>query len=331
MANSAVIIDPATGERVDRAPQIDPATGERISAQPQQPTATVGASPSRGVTGYLQDAEKDLTQGGSRTIIGKGLGYLQGGGDKGYSGLNSGVSPEQAQAMGSVPLGLTTMAIGASKGPVKGAPDMAAGALQASTLPTSFVAPEASQAAGELAQAGSATVAGKVLPSAMKANAAGLLQSVAHDANAVPVQLQNAGDAALRLMDWQKKTQLGPTINKFLNRITNPKMGPLNYEDARDFYQLLGRLSVDETNRLAPPVRRDLVQMVVGLKQDIGDAADTVGKAADYYQGMGEYAKASRLQDWYDLAKKYAINTGLGAVGAGGVATLLHYIEQGRK
>jgi hypothetical protein len=138
------------------------------------------------------------------------------------------------------------------------------------------------------------------------------------------VQLDNAGDAALRLMDWQKKTQLGPTVNKFLNRITNPKAGPMTYEEGRDFYQLLGRLSVEETNKLAPPVRRDLVQMVAGLKQDIGNAADQVGKAADYYKGMGDYAKGAKLQEWYDLAKKYAHsrgNTGAGAVGAGAAAS----------
>jgi hypothetical protein len=161
---------------------------------------------------------------------------------------------------------------------------------------------------------------------AQKQAAGALLQSVAKDANKVPVQLENSQDAAVRLMDWQKKTNLGPTINKFLNRITSPSQGLLTYEDARDFYQLLGKLSVDETNKLAPSVRRDVTQLVVGLKQDIGNAAATVGKAADYYQGLGDYATAAKYQGWLDSAKDFltkeggkAIAKGVGA-GAGGAA-----------
>lgn len=181
---------------------------------------------------------------------------------------------------------------------------------------------------GDDAIAGVQNLANKVNPTAMKEAAGGLLQSVAHDANKVPVQLNNAGDGALDLMNWQKKTQLGPTVNKFLNRITNPKQGPLTYEEARDYYQLLGKLSVDETNRLAPPVRRSLVQMVTGLKQDIGNAADQVGHAADYYKGMQDYAKAAKYQQWYDSAKDWAIKAGLGAAGVGGLGTLWKQMQK---
>ena len=133
-------------------------------------------------------------------------------------------------------------------------------------------------------------------------------------------------------MDWQKVTQLGPTVNKFLNRITNPKLGPLTYEEGRQFYQILGKMSADETMKMAPPIRAQLTQLVVGLKQDLGTAADTVGRAADYYQGMGDYAKASKYQqfldDASDFAKKAAITGGLGAIGAGGVAKLVNYFNQ---
>jgi len=174
--------------------------------------------------------------------------------------------------------------------------------------------------AGQAAQA----IAEKVVPSVMKQKAGGLLQSVAHDANKIPVNLDNAGDAALKLMDWQRKTNLGPTVNKFLNRITNPKAGPLTYEEARDFYQVLGSLSADETMKMAPPVRRQLVQMVVGLKQDIGNAADQVGHAADYYKGLNDYHTAAKLQEWYDAAKKYAIPAALGAAGMAGAGKLLN-------
>lgn len=161
------------------------------------------------------------------------------------------------------------------------------------------------------------TGAGKLTPAAMKESAGRLLQSVAGDANKIPVQLENSGDAAVRLMDWQGKTQLGPTVNKFLNRITKPNADPLTYSEARDYYQLLGKLSYDETSKLAPPVQRDLAQMVAGLKTDIGNSADQVGRAADYYKGMGDYAKGAKYQDWYDTVKGAAIK---GAAGAAGVS-----------
>lgn len=169
----------------------------------------------------------------------------------------------------------------------------------------------------------------KVLPSAMKADAGELFASVAKDANKVPVSLDNAGDAALKLMDWQRKTQLGPTINKFLNRITNGKMGPLTYEEARDYYSLLSKMSVDETTKLAGPVKYTLQKMTAGLKTDIGDAADQVGRAADYYKAMGDYAKAAKLQEWYALAKKYAIRAGLAAAGGGAIGAGAHFAKEG--
>lgn len=178
----------------------------------------------------------------------------------------------------------------------------------------------APEAASEAASAASA-----LTPAAMKQQAGGLLQSVAHDANKVPVQLENAGDPALKLMDWQKVTQLGPTVNKFLNRITNPKLGPLTYEEGRQFYQVLGQMSADETMKMAPPIRRQLTQLVVGLKEDLGNAADTVGKAADYYQGMGDFATASKYQGWLDSAKKWALDQAIpkvaGVLGAGAAGT----------
>ena len=175
--------------------------------------------------------------------------------------------------------------------------------------------------------AGGMKVASALDFSAKKQAAGALLQSVASDANQVPVELENSSDAALKLIDWQGKTQLGPTINKFLNRITSPKLGPLTYEEGRDYYQLLGRLSSDETSKLAPTIQRNLAEMVSGLKTDLGNAADQVGRAADYYKGMGDYASASKYQGWYDTVKDSLAGPlvkgaayGIGGAAAGGTA-----------
>lgn len=282
-----------------------------VSAQPDQSYADKA-------TAWAQNVASDLKNGTDVTGVGSVLKKL------GAHGLYSGNSQAVGDFMGSLPLGLAKMAQGAGEtgqgNVAQGAKDVGSGALQAATIPSSVVAPEAAEATAAGAGKVASTVASKVPvlnAAALKESAGGLLQSVAHDANQVPVKLDNAGDAALSLMNWQKITQLGPTINKFLNRVTNPKLGPLTYEEGRDFYQVLGKMSAEETMKLAPAIRRDLTQMVVGLKQDLGNAADTVGRAADYYQGMQDYATGAKYQKWYDTAKDFLTNQVVQGIGKG--------------
>ena len=313
------MIDPNTGERVQgggSAPQIDPTTGERIPS-------TAAAPDNRNWVQRQVDNLTTVTPGQEQStssipIVGPALNQAQKFGAGAIQGATAPfVHPVQ-----------TVEGIGnAIAHPVDTAKAMASSAVSnpAQTVGNLVGGAVLAGGAGEVGSAAASQIA-DATPTAMKARAAGLLQSVAHDANQVPVQLDNAGEAASNLMDWQKKTNLGPTINKFLNRITDPKQGPLTYEDARDFYQLLGRMSVDETTKLAPAVQRDLTQMVVGLKQDIGNAADTVGRAQDYYKGLGDYATASKYQDMLDSAKDFMVKQGVPAVakglgvGAGGTA-----------
>lgn len=95
----------------------------------------------------------------------------------------------------------------------------------------------------------------------------------------------------------------------------------MTYEEARDYYSLLSKMSVEETNKLSGPVKFTLQKMTAGLKQDIGNAAESVGRGADYYKAMGDYASAARLQEWYDTAKK-ALKYGAAAYGLGRVMKL---------
>lgn len=285
------------------------------SAVDQTPEASVSSGAPKGFLDsakqWAENVQNDIKHGTDITGIGTVLKKL------GAHGVYSGNSQAVGDFMASMPLGLARVGQGAAEVPQgqlwQGTKDIVGGGLQAATMPSAFAAPEASEAVGQ--------VVNKLNPAAMKEAAGGLLQSVAHDANKLPVQLDNAGDAALKLMDWQKKTQLGPTLNKFLNRITNPKLGQMTYEEARDFYQLLGKMSADEQLKMAPPIKRELANLVSGLKDDIGNTADQVGKAADYYQGMKDYAKAARLQDAYQAMKE----AGIGAVKYGIPAGLTGY------
>lgn len=280
------------GYSLDSSPAAAQPQVGSISAVPEPDS--VGGKLSR----WAQNVSDDIKYGTDITGAGAILKKM------GARGVYAGNSSAVGDFMGSLPLGLARATKGAGEGPTwQGTKDVVGGLAQAATIPSSFIAPEAA----ETAASGATSLASKLNPGPMKEAAGGLLQSIAHDANKIPVQLENAGDAALKLMDWQKKTQLGPTINKFLNRITSPKLGPLTYEEGRDFYSLLGNMSADEKLKMPAVVKYSLQEMTSGLKTDLGNAAEQVGRAADYYKGLGDYAKAMRLQDWYEGAKAAAI------------------------
>ena len=128
-----------------------PASTPTPAGPPMLPPGELVSAP-KTPSSWLGDVENDLREGGGRTFVGRGLGYLQGRGDKGYSGLQSGVSPETAEFMGSVPLGLTHATKGAAEigegHPFTGLKDLVSGGLQAATIPTSFVAPEVTEGVG---------------------------------------------------------------------------------------------------------------------------------------------------------------------------------------
>lgn len=154
-------------------------------------------------------------------------------------------------------------------------------------------------AAPEVAARGVETVAGKLVPSVMKQRAGLIFNSVAQDAGNAPVALENSQEAAVRLMELQRSSNLGPVVNKFLNRITKPNAPPLTYNEARDFYSALGDLAWSEKLSIRPGVRYVMKNLASGLKQDIGDAAESVGRAGDYYQALGDYARAQQLKKAY--------------------------------
>jgi hypothetical protein len=82
-------------------------------------------------------------------------------------------------------------------------------------------------------------------------------------------------------------------------------MKPFSYEEARRYYTALTRLSADEAQKIAPPLKAQLGQLANALKQDIGDAAAEVGRAGDYYSALRDYAKASRLARTAQWMLKY--------------------------
>jgi hypothetical protein len=141
----------------------------------------------------------------------------------------------------------------------------------------------------------------ETLPSAERAMQG--FESVAQVANKMPVKLTNATPGLNELLNWQRTTNLGPTVNKFVARVTNPKMGELTYEEARRFYQIFGKMSVDESLKMPEAAKAAINQMRVGLKTDIGNAAALADKSTQYYNAMKEFSGAKRLEDISDATK----------------------------
>lgn len=151
----------------------------------------------------------------------------------------------------------------------------------------------------------------------LKSKAGELLESVEKSAKNVPVDLQQSAEHILRVKDLADAGGSMPmSINKMLRRVTDPSKGPLTYSEARDFYSNITRLSADEMNRLTPVMKAQVGKVAAALKDDIGQAAARVNKAADYYAGLKQYAKAAQLQRAAEKMGKYLLRAAGVAAGA---------------
>ena len=287
MAAGAVVPPPPPGFKLDKtAAPPPPPPGFKLDtpAQPTpKPTAeiTPPRSDQQGLTGMLGHAEQIV-----RTKA------------------EGGTTPAVANFMASPELGVLQAAKGVSEyftgHPVAGMKDEAKGALEAATIPGMVMGPEAVNLA----------------PSAERASA--IFDAVKAEAGNMPVNLKRAGDELLRMKELDLAGGKMPkAVTRLLERYTAPvKTGvkgvkeparPLTYSEARDFYQNITQLSADEGQALKPVVRRQMAKVARALKDDIGDAAREAGQAAQYYQAMGEYAKAKQLAGVVKTIAKTAI------------------------
>ena len=264
--------------------------GAHVASAPKQETS-IGPREG-GVVPWLEDAEEDLRHGGSRTVVGRGLGFMQGRGNKGYEGLESGTSPEVADTMGSVPLGLTHAFKGVAEiphHPLKGAWDTATGAAQAATIPLAF-------AGGPIADA-----AIESIPS--RAHAGSVFSDLRSAAANVPVNLQKTQPELERFMELTQRG--GRTSKPFTQLSKRAATGdPINFPEGRDFYsnisdaahrtpleKLMGRGMKPVMNRQANAVKS-------AFNEDLGQAADSIGRGADYTNAMKEYANAMKIRKY---------------------------------
>jgi hypothetical protein len=174
--------------------------------------------------------------------------------------------------------------------------------------------------AGELASAAKG-VAGAVLPSAARAGAK--FEQVMGAAKDVPVNVEPLGQVALRIMELAERGGTMPrAVSKLLLRITNPSKTPMNYKEARDFASNIGRLSVDEMNRLTPVMKRQVADLAAQLNKANAEAARAAGKGAEYKAAMREYANAMKMRDALDVVIKKAKKAALPVAAGGGGALM---------
>lgn len=138
--------------------------------------------------------------------------------------------------------------------------------------------------------------AAKAVPTAARAGAKFL--SVAARANTLPVDVAEAGNIALRINQLAERgTTMPSPVRKFLLRITDPDKGQMTYEEGRDFATAIGKLSVNEAQRLTPVVAREVASLSAAINKMNAGAAIRAGKGAEYVQAMNQYAKAMRIRN----------------------------------
>lgn len=300
----------------------DDAIAGVLKAQ-QPPPSTPGAainpvnSSENPLTQFFQQAGQDLSQGGTRTAIGRLLGQMQGRGKRGYSGLNSGVSEGTANFMGSPELGVAKALEGVAmtpQHPVAGPVKAISGALQAATIPSLMVS---GPNAGALIDQ---------IPS--RASAGSELNRIAEAAGNGPVSLENSQAALQRLAELGERGGAGKVpagVTQLLNR--SQGIEPLAYPEARDFVSNISDLSSLEKMGVNKQVGVQMNNLRSGLHQDIAQSLPE-GLGEDYLNAIREYARASQLRSAMTgpAAKnvaKYALIGGLGAVGAGALGDAL--------
>lgn len=140
------------------------------------------------------------------------------------------------------------------------------------------------------------TRAADAIPSAARAGQR--FQSVMAAAHSIPIDVNGPGQTALRIQQLAERGGSMPlSVRKFLNRVTDPKLGPMTYEEARDFASNISRLSANEYGRLTPVVAREVATLRETLNKSVADAAKKAGKLDEYTSAMREYAKAAKLRD----------------------------------
>lgn len=148
---------------------------------------------------------------------------------------------------------------------------------------------------------------------------------VANVANKVPVNVEGPGQVALRIQQLADRGGTAPRmVSKFLQRTTDPNQAAMTFDEGRDFYSNISRLSADEYGRLTGPIKREVGNLKAALDGSLREAAGSVGKGAEYGSAMKEYARAAKLRQ---LKESLVDGLKRAALPAGGVGTAYYLLK----
>jgi hypothetical protein len=153
--------------------------------------------------------------------------------------------------------------------------------------------------------AGAGVKAAKLASAAEKG--AVLFESLANDIGDHPVDPSQAGNIALKAQTWAARGgQKVKQITDFVKRVTDPALGDLTYNEARDFYSnASSRLSPEQAQKLTLPAKRYLAQFASALDSAIEDTASAAGRLDDYRNAMSQYATGRGFETAVGAAGDY--------------------------
>lgn len=259
------------------------------------------------VEGFASRALGDVQYGTSNTIPGKILQMM------GASGTRVGSQAAAGDFMGSPVTGslnvLRGSAINSQEGRrVEGAWEGVKGVGEATQIPGLIIAPEAAPVVGSnVAKAG-----GKVFGSVAQAEPK--FQEVMGATKDVPIDLSKVQDAVARTVELSKRGHGAPPspIKDFIARLDKvDELGPITYQEARDFASAAGKLSAAEKMGTSKSMFAQLKMFAKGLGEANAGAAESVGQLDNYTDAMSLFRKAMQT-------RRIAKNAGKVAVGASG-------------
>jgi hypothetical protein len=251
----------------------------------------------------------------------------------GAHGVYNGNPEAVGDFMASLPLGLARATKGGAEitqsGKTwQGTKDIVGGAGQALTIPGAFMGGPAAETGATAAMNATGKIFGNV------EHAGQLFNEVKTAAGGNPVEITDAmSQAAMRAKELQDAGAKGlpRVISKFVARVTDPDKAPIAWDEARDFYSNVSRLSANEYQSMNPQMAAQVGKFAGAFDDALRATAETAGKGDEYSQAMQLYHTSkvwqrfgSNLWEGFKRALPYA---GAGAIGGAAGRRLSSLLE----
>jgi len=169
----------------------------------------------------------------------------------------------------------------------------------------------------------SAGAVAKAIPSASRAGAA--IGAVEKAAAGEAVHLHGITEIVDRALELDSRGHTAPKVIKDLQKAMEvaPRVDAaggakpfLTFQQARDFYSALTKLTPEEFGRTSGKMKGQLVELAIKMGERITEAAERVGKSKELKGAMKEYERAKRIAERVEKVTEIAWKAILtGAVG----------------